>query len=91
MLLPSSSCLPSSGYPLSLCLGISFSFRLIVLVEVACVENVGSLRKVSFVREGRDSASRHCRKALELEAVNIRHNAWWVDVGSEKYLTPSSR
>ncbi len=38
----SSSCLLSSACLLSLCLGFSFSSRLIVLVKVARVEEVGS-------------------------------------------------
>ena len=47
--LPSSSCPSSSSCPLSLCLGFSFSSRLIVLVEAARVEEVSE--EVSGVSE----------------------------------------
>lgn len=43
---------------LSMYLGFSFSSHLVVLVEVARVDEVGSLRKVSFDGEGHVSASR---------------------------------
>ncbi len=67
----SNSCLPSSSYilsssrPLSLCLGFSFSSRLIVLSEVARVEEVGSSEvgswgKVSLL----DCSASRCRDRL---------------------------
>ena len=79
----SNSCLPSSSCPLSLCLGFSFSSRLIVLLEVARVEEVGSSEvgswgKVSLL----DSSASRCRER--------RRRGWlWVLGGFS--VVPSRR
>src|SRR5215469_8928313 len=98
---PSSSCLLSSACPLStscplsLCLGFSFSSRLIVFVAVARVEEVDSSGEGKLVREGRASASRHrsrCRQGgfwvLAKRVLGRAITACAVEQGGEKEYLP---